>query len=154
MRNLVLSNTILLSLSVAVVVLAALGFILWIRRRPSDPSEIEQQRRAYLNRVGRIIEGNITEIVEQRAPVSEARSSRFPRRQSASVPANTERQQTVVFYSYSISGVSYESAQDVTGLEERACVQQLTQGQQASVKYDPSNPGNSILVADHWSGLR
>jgi len=26
-------------------------------------------------------------------------------------------------------------------------------GQTASVKYDPSNPSNSILLADDWSGL-
>ncbi len=26
-------------------------------------------------------------------------------------------------------------------------------GQIASVKYDPANPGNSILVAEDWSGL-
>ncbi len=30
----------------------------------------------------------------------------------------------------------------------------LVAGQPASVKYDPSNPTDSILVADDWSGLR
>jgi len=56
-------------------------------------------------------------------------------------------------YTYSISGVSYETAQDITGLEERACLHRIVSGQPASVKYDPSNPSNSILVADDWSGL-
>jgi hypothetical protein len=59
----------------------------------------------------------------------------------------------LIRYSYSISGVTYETAQDVTGLEERLCLERLAAGQPASVKYDPSNPSNSILVADDWSGI-
>ena len=59
----------------------------------------------------------------------------------------------MICYSYSISGVSYETAQDVTGLEERAALGRVAAGQPASVKYDPSNPSNSILVSDDWSGL-
>lgn len=59
----------------------------------------------------------------------------------------------LVRYSYSIAGVTYETAQDVTGLEERLCLERLAAGQPASVKYDPANPSNSILVADDWSGL-
>ncbi|MGA9569884.1 MAG: hypothetical protein WBS17_07350, partial [Candidatus Acidiferrales bacterium] len=47
---------------VAVVVL--IGLILWLRRKPEDESDIERQRRAYLNRVGRIVEGQVLEIVE------------------------------------------------------------------------------------------
>jgi hypothetical protein len=59
----------------------------------------------------------------------------------------------MICYSYSISGVTYETAQDVTGLEERLKAHRIIAGQPASVKYDPSNPSNSILVADDWSGL-
>ena len=59
----------------------------------------------------------------------------------------------LIRYSYSISGVTYETAQDVTGLEERLCLERLAAGQPASVKYDPANPSNSILVADDWSGI-
>ena len=65
--------------------------------------------------------------------------------------ANPSRQ--MVCYSYSISGVTYETAQDVTGLEARVESHKLVPGQPASVKYDPSNPSNSIIVADDWSGL-
>jgi len=53
-----------------------------------------------------------------------------------------------------ISGVTYETAQDITGLEQHVHFQRLAAGQPASVKYDPSNPTNSILIADDWSGLR
>ena len=32
--------------------------------------------------------------------------------------------------------------------------QRLVTGQPASIKYDPANPSDSIIVADDWSGLR
>jgi hypothetical protein len=60
---------------------------------------------------------------------------------------------SLIFYTYSISGVTYETAQDVTGFEERACLRQLIAGQPASVKYDPASPGNSMLISADWSGL-
>ena len=47
---------------VAVVVLV--GLVLWLRRTPESETDIERQRRAYLNRVGRIVEGQVLEIVE------------------------------------------------------------------------------------------
>ncbi|MGH9591488.1 MAG: DUF3592 domain-containing protein, partial [Bryobacteraceae bacterium] len=58
-----------------------------------------------------------------------------------------------VCYSYSISGVTYETAQDVTGLEDRVHLHLLAAGHPASVKYNPANPSDSILVADDWSGV-
>ena len=77
----------------------------------------------------------------------------FRRHKKSSAPAaNGSRK--LVHYSYSISGVTYEAAQDLTDLEERACLQKVVNGQHVSVKYDPANPGNSILVADNWSGLQ
>ena len=66
------------------------------------------------------------------------------------VPADHRR---LVCYTYSISGVSYETAQDITGLAQRAGLERLAAGQPASVKYDPVNPSNSILVADDWLGV-
>ena len=38
------------------IVMAAIGIVVWLRRKPIDDSEIERQRRAYLNKVGRIVE--------------------------------------------------------------------------------------------------
>ena len=118
----------------------------WLRR-PDDPEEIEKKRRFHLNQIGRIVEGHITELVEVAAQPGEERGTR--RR-----PAATNGLRKMVCYNYSISGVSYETAQDVTGLEERAPLARLVAGQPASVKYDPSNPSDSILVADDWSGVR
>jgi hypothetical protein len=64
------------------------------------------------------------------------------------------RPRHLVSYSYAISGVVYQTAQDITGLESQVRLDRLVPGQPASVKYDPSNPVDSILVADDWSGLR
>ena len=130
--------------------------LLWWRRRPADPEEIERGRREYLSRVGRIVEGEILEILEEPAPPA-APASRFSRRppaaasRAAASASNGARH--LVRYTYSISGVTYETAQDVTGFEERACLHQLIAGQPASVKYDPQSPGNSMLIAEDWSGL-
>ena len=52
--------------------MAGIGFILWLRRKPIDDSEIERQRRAYLNKVGRIVEGQVLEITENPAEIGRA----------------------------------------------------------------------------------
>ncbi len=135
------------------VALAAAGALYWWRRHLPDPEEVERRRRSHLNQVGRIAEGEITEIVEAPAPQAPPGGGRgLFRKRAPRVPA-PNRDRKLVFYSYSISGVTYETAQDITGLEERACLDRLVAGQPASVKYDPANPSNSILVADDWSGL-
>jgi hypothetical protein len=69
-------------------------------------------------------------------------------------PLADNRPHHLVSYSYAISGVTYHTAQDITGLEGQIRFERLVAGQPASVKYDPSNPSDSILVADDWSGLR
>jgi len=138
------------------IVMAAIGIIVWLRRKPIDASEIERQRRAYLNKVGRIVEGQILEISENPLPADDAKHHRTTAKTSDAklAPAPpTNGTQRLIYYTYSISGVTYETAQDVTGLEERLHLKRAAVGQTASVKYDPSNPSNSILLADDWSGL-
>jgi hypothetical protein len=132
-------------------ILVIVGIVFWLRRKPEDESEIERQRRAYLNRVGRIVEGQVLEVVNFQGDSQQARNSgRFSKRTAAGL-ANGK--QKLLYYTYSISGVTYETAQDITGLEEQAHLGRVIAGQPASVKYDPSNPSNSILLADDWSGL-
>jgi hypothetical protein len=135
-------------------VLAIVGLYYWLRREPEDPYDMERQRRAYLNRVGRIVEGQVLEIVDQsrdgRDPKKTAKTSGLFGRNRA---ATGNGSQKLLYYTYSISGVTYETAQDITGLEEQAHLSRIAAGQTASVKYDPSNPSNSILLADDWSGL-
>jgi len=152
--------------------MAGAGVFFAFRRKPEDFDDLERRRRAYLNRVGRIVEGHILEIAEHdpsvfngtgsksaspsKSPLSPALASNgksgtiFTRARHDDLPNSTRM---LLHYTYAISGVSYETAQDVTGLEERLHVARVAAGQIASVKYDPSNPSNSILLADDWSGL-
>jgi len=156
--NLANVNWQTLLLATAAILLVAGGVLSWWLRRPRDPEEIERQRRAYLNQVGRIVEGHILEITETPPEASgPGPSAPAPtglaghKSRGAGTGGNGKR--SLVVYSYSIRGVTYETAQDVTGLEERACLEKIVAGQPASVKYDPANPSNSILIADDWSGL-
>jgi hypothetical protein len=124
-------------------------------KKPEDPEGEERRRRFQLNQVGRIVEGLVVELVETPAsPASESDSGTRSGRKAGPPVLVKNGMRRLIRYSYSISGVTYETAQDVTGLEERLCLERLAAGQPASVKYDPSNPSNSILVADDWSGIR
>jgi hypothetical protein len=125
--------------------------IYWLRRRAGNPDDIERERRAFLNKIGRICEGQVIEIVERSGPLE----SPLPPARAArkSISAENMIGRKLVCYTYAISGVTYETAQDITGLESRVHLERLAAGQPASVKYDPSNPTNSILIADDWSGL-
>jgi hypothetical protein len=134
---------------IGLAVFAILILYFWLRRKPEDAAEIERQRRAYLNKVGRIVEGQVLEIAEQPRETKEAKQGGMFAKPRA-IPNGTRK---LIHYTYSISGVTYETAQDITGLEERLVLSRVAAGQTASVKYDPSNPSNSILIADDWSGL-
>jgi hypothetical protein len=131
---------------------AAVAMIIYAFVRPaSNPQDEERKRRLHLNLIGRIAEGQVVELAEHE-PLDEP-----PRRGLLGVrarPLMDNRPRHLVSYSYSISGVTYHTAQDITGLESQVRVERLVAGYPASVKYDPSNPSDSILVADDWSGLR
>ena len=127
------------------------GIIFWLRRKPEDENELERQRRAYLNRVGRIVEGQVLEVVNYQGSSRPAKNPGLFNKRVEDSLANSK--QKLLYYTYSISGVTYETAQDITGLEEQAHLSRVIAGQPASIKYDPSNPSNSILLADDWSGL-
>jgi hypothetical protein len=129
----------------------AMVLIVYAFMRPNvDPQEAERKRRLHLNLIGRIAEGQVVELNEQPAEPPEERRSLLTTKR----PLPDMRPRYMVSYSYSISGVTYHTAQDITGLESQVRFDRLMAGQQASVKYDPSNPSDSILVADDWSGLR
>jgi hypothetical protein len=120
----------------------------WLRR-PADPDEAERKRRSYVNQIGRIVEGHVVQLIDE--PAAQGESDSGP---SSRKPGDVQRNgRKLVCYSYSISGVSYETAQDLTGLEGRVALDRLVAGQPASIKYDPAHPANSILFADDWSGL-
>lgn len=131
---------------------AALAMIAYAFFRPAEiPENVERKRRLHLNQIGRIAEGQIVELAEHPAESQESAKGVFG---SRARPLPNPRPRQLVSYSYAISGVTYHTAQDITGLEGQIRLERLVTGQPASIKYDPANPSDSILVADDWSGLR
>jgi len=105
-----------------------------MRRKPKTPEELERKRREWLDQVGRITDGTVIDV--QELPVEEHRSS------------------TMLIYQYDVAGVSYEASQDVTYLRQWVNLHSCRLGLPTSVKYDPQNPGNSLVVSERWMGLR
>jgi hypothetical protein len=105
-----------------------------MRRKPKSPEELERKRREWLDQVGRITDGTVIDV--QELPVEEQRSS------------------TMLIYQYDVAGVSYEASQDVTYLRQWVNLHSCRLGLPTSVKYDPQNPGNSLVVSERWMGLR
>jgi hypothetical protein len=58
----------------------------------------------------------------------------------------------LLVYSYAVRGVEYTASQDVSLLKELLPGGIASLGH-ISVKYDPRNPANSIVLAEEWSGL-
>lgn len=141
-------KTLLALAGIGVAAVAMIGYAFF---KPGvDPEEAERRRRLHLNQIGRIAEGQVVELVEQPPLPETSRRGLFGSKSRPLVPRNRH----LVSYSYLISGVTYHTAQDITGLESQVRLERLVAGQPASIKYDPSNPVDSILVADDWSGLR
>ena len=61
---------------------------------------------------------------------------------------------TLLIFQYDVAGVSYEASQDVTYLRQLINLHSCRLGLPTSVRYDPQNPGNSIVVSEKWMGLR
>jgi hypothetical protein len=124
--------------TLAVSVLCVGGVATWLtlRRRPT-PEEIERERRAELVRSGRIKDGTILDFSEMEPDEPEqVRGIRF------------------ILYKYEIGGVAYECSQEVTTLGDYMKPEDLRLGFPCSVRYDVRRPENSIVLAEHWSGLR
>jgi hypothetical protein len=119
--------------AVAVVSLATAGVWLLRRKRPT-PDELERARRRFLVQSGRLVDGMLLDV--------------------ADVDAGEDRQHTMLIYNYRIGGVDYECSQDVTALSAVLDAKQVRAGFPCSVRYQPGNPQNSIVVAEQWSGLR
>ena len=70
------------------------------------------------------------------------------------IPAGGQRSATMLIYQYDVAGVSYEASQDVTYLRQFINLHSCRLGLPTSVKYDPQNPGNSLVVSESWMALR
>lgn len=112
----------------------SLGVTLWIRRHRKTPEQREQERRLRISEQGRITDGTVIDVSE--------------------LALNGSGELQLLIYQYDVAGVSYEASQDVTHLRHLVDLHTCRLGLPASIKYDPSNPGNSIVVAENWTGLR
>ena len=109
-------------------IVAALGATAYaiFRRRPS-PEEIESLRRDHLAQIGRIVDGTLVDA------------------------APSFDQPTVIFYRYRIAGVIYECSQSISVFAHQ--IHDLDIDLPIQVRYDRANPGDSIVIAEQWSGL-
>ncbi len=105
------------------IVLAAVARMS-LRKRPSA-ADIEKKRRTEINAAGRIIAGELTDIV------------------------NTN----LLVYNYDVHGVHYTSTQDTAELSSLLPEDPWQLLGPVSVKFDPRNPANSIIVCEQWSGI-
>lgn len=126
---------------------AAIGVATYVltRKRPTA-EELERERRDLLATTGRITDGTIMDTMVNEAGNAADSSPDAPG------PADTIPTPNIIVYNYRIAGVTYECAQDVTTLAEY--VRGIRSDLPIQVRYAPHNPGNSIVVADTWSGLR
>lgn len=117
--------------SVATVSVIAGIAVWWALTHRKSAEELEQIRRDHLVRHGRLIDGSILDWTEH--PETGDMGS--------------------MHYRYDIAGVTYECAQDLTHLKDFVTVDASCLGMPSTVRYDPKNPANSIIVAEGWSGL-
>ena len=115
------------------VALLAAGAAAWLvlRKRPT-PEEMERARRQFLVQSGRLVDGMLLDVYE--------------------VDAADGRALTMLLFSYRIGGVDYECSQDITAVAGWFEVSKVRAGFPCSVRYQPGNPQNSIVVAEGWTG--
>lgn len=103
-------------------------------RKKKTPAELERERREWLNQAGRITDGTVIDVQE--------------------ITPNGHAAATMLIFQYDVGGVSYEASQDVTQLRQLINLHSCRLGLPTSVRYDPQNPGNSMVVSEKWMGLR
>jgi len=89
----------------------------------TSPAERERQRRTQLVRSGKMGDATLMDM-----------------------------QESNLFYAYLVRGVEYTASQDVSLLKDQIPAD-LSLLSSVSVRYDPKNPANSIVVSEEWSGL-
>ena len=109
--------------------LAAAGLVLTLAlRRRQTPEEKERERRLHLSDRGRLAEGSVMQLT-------------------------AEKGRRLLCYQYSVAQVTYNAVQDITSLLQLVNLDSLCEGLPTRVKYDPQNPGDSIVVGETWNGL-
>ncbi len=113
---------------------ALVGAYFLLRQKPKTADEVERERRAWLDRIGRITDGTVIDVQE--------------------LELDGRKPATMLIFHYDVAGVSYEASQDVTYLRQLINLHSCRLGLPTSVRYDPQNPGNSIVLSERWMGLR
>jgi len=116
-----------------VIIVGALTALRFATRRKKSAADHERERREFLDKIGRLIDGTVIDVIELN-------------------PDETNASQLLI-YNYDVAGVQYEASQDVTHLRQYVDLHNCRIGVPTSVKYDAQNPGNSIVVSERWSGL-
>jgi len=116
-------------------VAAIIGYALLSRKPKTYGDAFERERRTQLSLGGRIIDGTVIDVQE----LDETPET---------------RPMILLIYTYDVAGVTYEASQDVTRLRQFIDLYSCRLGLHCSVKYDPHNPGDSIVISEKWSGLR
>lgn len=122
----------------SLIVMAAAGALwaagAWTRSRRKSPDQLERERRTRISEIGRITDGTVIDVNEMQS--------------------NSAGERQLLIYHYDVAGVSYEASQDVSCLRHMVDLHSCRTGLMTSIKYDPNNPGNSIVIAENWTGLR
>jgi hypothetical protein len=107
-------------------IVAAAGFLArrYLRKRP-DADEMERRRREVIHNKGKLGDGEIVDF-----------------------------DGAAIVYEYQVAGVGYTTSQDVSKLALLLPTDRMSMVGPASVRYDPRNPANSIVLCEQWSGLR
>jgi hypothetical protein len=108
-------------------VLAVLGAVIGYRAWKNSrvtPQERERRRRAALVAQGKMGDATLVEIRDD-----------------------------LLFYTYDVRGLEYTASQDVSALKQYL-PQDLSGVGPVSIRYDPRNPANSIVLSETWTGLR
>jgi hypothetical protein len=116
-----------------VAAVAALALWLVLRRRPSA-DEIERARRQFLVQSGRLVDGMLLDVYE--------------------VNGADGLTLTFLLFNYRIAGVDYECSQEITAMRGVVDAAEVRAGFPCTVRYQPGNPNNSIVIAEGWTGLR
>ncbi len=117
----------------ALAVLGAVAIWLIFHKRPGA-DELERARRRFLVQSGRLVDGMLLDVCE--------------------VPAKDGRTLIMLIFNYRIGGVDYECSQDITRMSDVVDAARVRAGFPCTVRYQPGNPQNSIVVAEGWTGLR
>ena len=122
----------------SIIAIAGAGLLFgakaWARSRRKSPDQRERERRMRISEMGRITDGTVIDVNEMQM--------------------NGSGELQLLIYHYDVAGVSYEASQDVSSLRHMVDLHSCRAGLMTSIKYDPGNPGNSIVISENWTGLR